>query len=158
MFTARVGGIHANNAFPDEFIYENLMIKANVIHSQFLSGFKKLLFLRSSCIYPKMADRRIVEEALLTSKLEEINEPDAIAKIAGIKMCESYARQYQASHCLDYRSVMPTNLYNVRHNHDPLNRTYCSGLSKPDFPRLIALALSVTNSSWGGDFVFWSLT
>ena len=134
------------------------MIKANVIHSQFLSGFKKLLFLRLSCIYPKMADRRIVEEALLTSKLEEINEPDAIAKIAGIKMCESYARQYQASHCLDYRSVMPTNLYNVRHNHDPLNRTYCSGLSKPDFPRLIALALSVTNSSWGGDFVFWSLT
>ena len=125
---ARVGGIHANNEFPAEFIYENLMIQTNVIHSAFLSGVKKLLFLGSSCIYPKMADQPIAEKALLTGKLEETNEPYAIAKIAGIKMCESYNRQYQASHGVDYRSVMPTNLYGVGDNYDPHNGHVVAGL------------------------------
>ena len=125
---ARVGGIHANSEFPAEFIYENLMIQTNVIHSAFLSGVKKLLFLGSSCIYPKVADQPIAEEALLTGKLEETNEPYAIAKIAGIKMCESYNRQYHASHGVDYRSVMPTNLYGVGDNYDPDNGHVVAGL------------------------------
>jgi len=107
---AKVGGIHANNTYPAEFIYKNLMIEANIIHSAFKHGVKKLLFLGSSCIYPKLADQPIREEALLTGSLECTNEPYAIAKIAGIKVCESYNRQYGNTHGIDYRSVMPTNL------------------------------------------------
>jgi GDP-L-fucose synthase len=114
---AKVGGIHANNTYPAEFIYENLMIQNNVIHSAFLSGVKKLLFLGSSCIYPKKTKQPIKEEQLLTGKLESTNEPYAIAKIAGIKMCESYNRQYGKSHSLDYRCVMPTNLYGPGDNY-----------------------------------------
>jgi len=98
---AKVGGIYANSTYPAEFIYENLMIQNNVIHSAFLSGVKKLLFLGSSCIYPKNAKQPIKEEELLTGKLEPTNEPYAIAKIAGIKMCESYNRQYGNSHGID---------------------------------------------------------
>ena len=118
---ARVGGIHANNTFPAEFIYDNLMIQNNVIHQAFLSGVKKLLFLGSSCIYPKLAPQPMSEDALLTGKLESTNEPYAIAKIAGIKMCESYNRQYGTSHEIDYRSVMPTNLYGPGDNYHPEN-------------------------------------
>ena len=104
---AKVGGIHANNTYPAEFIYENLMIEANIIHQAFLTGIKKLLFLGSSCIYPKFASQPMVESSLLSGQLESTNEPYAVAKIAGIKLCESYNRQYG----VDYRSVMPTNLY-----------------------------------------------
>ena len=118
---ARVGGIHANNTYPAEFIYQNLMIESNVIHQSFVSGVKKLLFLGSSCIYPKLADQPMNEDALLTGKLEPTNEPYAIAKIAGIKMCESYNRQYGLSHGVDYRSVMPTNLYGPGDNYHPEN-------------------------------------
>ena len=118
---ARVGGIHANNTYPAEFIYDNLMVQNNVIHQAFLSGVKKLLFLGSSCIYPKMAEQPMQEGALLTGKLEPTNEPYAIAKIAGIKMCESYNRQYGVSHGVDYRSVMPTNLYGPGDNYHPEN-------------------------------------
>jgi len=108
---AKVGGIHANNTFPAEFIYQNLMMEANVIHQAFLNDVKRLLFLGSSCIYPKLAPQPMNEDALLMGKLEPTNEPYAIAKIAGIKLCESYNRQYGQSHGVDYRSVMPTNLY-----------------------------------------------
>jgi GDP-L-fucose synthase len=118
---AKVGGIHANNTYPAEFIYENLMIQNNVIHSAFLSGVKKLLFLGSSCIYPKNSTQPMKEEELLTGKLEPTNEPYAIAKIAGIKMCESYNRQYENSHGVDYRCVMPTNLYGPGDNYHPDN-------------------------------------
>lgn len=114
---ARVGGIYANNTFPAEFIYDNLMVQNNVIHQAFVSGVKKLLFLGSSCIYPKLAPQPMSEDALLTGKLEPTNEPYAIAKIAGIKMCESYNRQYGATHGVDYRSVMPTNLYGPGDNY-----------------------------------------
>jgi GDP-L-fucose synthase len=118
---ARVGGIHANNEYPAEFIYENLMIETNLIHSAFLNGIKKLLFLGSSCIYPRNANQPIKEEDLLTGKLEPTNEPYAIAKIAGIKLCESYNRQYGKSHGVDYRSIMPTNLYGPGDNYDSKN-------------------------------------
>ena len=118
---AKVGGIYANNTFPAEFIYDNLMVQNNVIHQAFLSGVKKLLFLGSSCIYPKLAPQPMSEDALLTGKLEPTNEPYAIAKIAGIKMCESYNRQYGASHGVNYRSVMPTNLYGPGDNYHPEN-------------------------------------
>lgn len=118
---AKVGGIHANNTFPAEFIYQNLMMEANVIHQAFESGVKKLLFLGSSCIYPKLAPQPMTEGALLTGKLESTNEPYAIAKIAGIKLCESYNRQYGQSHGIDYRSVMPTNLYGPGDNYHPEN-------------------------------------
>ncbi|MBU3574758.1 GDP-L-fucose synthase [Polynucleobacter sp. UK-Mo-2m-Kol15] len=118
---ARVGGIYANNTFPAEFIYDNLMVQNNVIHQAFLSGVKKLLFLGSSCIYPKLAPQPMSEDALLTGKLESTNEPYAVAKIAGIKMCESYNRQYGQSHGVDYRSVMPTNLYGPGDNYHPEN-------------------------------------
>ncbi len=118
---AKVGGIHANNAYPAEFIYDNLMVQNNVIHQAFVSGVKKLLFLGSSCIYPKLAPQPMSEDALLTGKLEPTNEPYAIAKIAGIKMCESYNRQYGQSHDVDYRSVMPTNLYGPEDNYHPEN-------------------------------------
>ena len=118
---AKVGGIHANNTFPAQFIDENLMMQSNVIHQAFANGVKKLLFLGSSCIYPKLAPQPMSEDALLTGKLEPTNEPYAIAKIAGIKMCESYNRQYAASHGIDYRSVMPTNLYGPGDNYHPVN-------------------------------------
>ena len=118
---AKVGGVHANSTYPAEFIYENLMIQTNVIHQAFLSGVKKLLFLGSSCIYPREVSQPMSEEALLTGKLEPTNEPYAIAKIAGIKLCESYNRQYGKSHGLDYRSVMPTNLYGIGDNYHSEN-------------------------------------
>ena len=114
---AKVGGIHANSTYPAEFIYENLMIEANIIHASHLADVQKLLFLGSSCIYPKMAEQPMKEEALLTGTLEPTNEPYAIAKIAGIKLCESYNRQYGR----DYRSVMPTNLYGPNDNFHPEN-------------------------------------
>ncbi|GAW95736.1 GDP-L-fucose synthase [Colwellia marinimaniae] len=109
---AKVGGIVANNTYPADFIYENLMIECNIIHSAHLSGIQQLLFLGSSCIYPKLAQQPMQETALLTGTLEETNEPYAVAKIAGIKLCESYNRQYGR----DYRSVMPTNLYGPHDN------------------------------------------
>jgi GDP-L-fucose synthase len=118
---ARVGGIHANNKFPGSFIYENLMIQSNVIHSAFCSGVKKLLFLGSSCIYPKVTAQPMLEEALLSGYLEPTNEPYAIAKIAGIKLCESYNRQFEKSHDVDYRCVMPSNLYGFGDNYHPMN-------------------------------------
>lgn len=118
---AKVGGIHANNTYPAQFIYQNLMIQANVIEAAFRSGVKKLLFLGSSCIYPRMANQPMREDALLTGTLEPTNEPYAIAKIAGIKLCESYNRQYGAGHGVDYRCVMPTNLYGPGDNYHPDN-------------------------------------
>ena len=118
---AKVGGIHANNTYPAEFIYENLMMEANIIHQAFLHGVQKLLFLGSSCIYPRLALQPMSENDLLTGKLESTNEPYAIAKIAGIKLCESYNRQYGKSHGIDYRSVMPTNLYGPGDNYHPEN-------------------------------------
>ena len=118
---AKVGGIFANDTYPADFIYQNLMIEANVIHAAFKSGVKKLLFLGSSCIYPKLADQPMKEDALLSGYLEPTNEPYAIAKIAGIKLCESYNRQYGESHGIDYRSVMPTNLYGPGDNYHPEN-------------------------------------
>ena len=114
---AKVGGIHANNTYPAEFIYENLMMEANVIHEAWRAGIKRLLFLGSSCIYPRLAPQPMREDALLTGTLEPTNEPYAIAKIAGIKLCESYNRQYGT----DYRSVMPTNLYGPGDNYHPEN-------------------------------------
>ena len=114
---AKVGGIHANNTYPAEFIYQNLMMEANVIHAAWQADVQKLLFLGSSCIYPKLAPQPMREDALLTGALEATNEPYAIAKIAGIKLCESYNRQYR----VDYRSVMPTNLYGVGDNYHPEN-------------------------------------
>ena len=125
---AKVGGIHANNTYPADFIYENLTVQNNIIHSAFLSGVKKLLFLGSSCIYPKNANQPIKEEELLTGRLEPTNEPYAIAKIAGIKMCESYNRQYGKSHGLDYRCIMPTNLYGPGDNYHPENSHVIPGL------------------------------
>jgi GDP-L-fucose synthase len=118
---AKVGGIYANNTYPAEFIYQNLMIEANVIHQAFKSGIQKLLFLGSSCIYPRNVAQPMSEEALLTGVLESTNEPYAIAKIAGIKLCESYNRQYGDSYGIDYRSVMPTNLYGPGDNYHPEN-------------------------------------
>ena len=118
---AKVGGIYANNSLPAEFIYENIMIQSNIIHSAFLNGVKKLLFLGSSCIYPKKAKQPMQEEALLTGVLEPTNEPYAIAKIAGIKLCESYNRQYGKSFGIDYRCLMPTNLYGPGDNYHPKN-------------------------------------
>lgn len=114
---AKVGGIHANSAYPADFIYENLMIECNVIEAAARSGVKKLLFLGSSCIYPKSAAQPMAESALLTGPLEPTNEPYAIAKITGIKLCESYNRQYG----VDYRSIMPTNLYGPGDNYHPEN-------------------------------------
>ena len=125
---AKAGGIYVNNKYPAEFIYENLMIQSNIIHNAFLSGVKKLLFLGSSCIYPKNAIQPIKEEELLNGKLEPTNEPYAIAKIAGIKMCESYNRQYGKSHDIDYRCIMPTNLYGPGDNYHPENSHVIPGL------------------------------
>lgn len=114
---AKVGGIHANNTYPAEFIYDNLMVQTNVIHEAFKFGVQKLLFLGSSCIYPKAVRQPMREDALLSGILESTNEPYAVAKIAGIKLCESYNRQYG----VDYRSVMPTNLYGVGDNYHSEN-------------------------------------
>jgi len=125
---AKVGGIHANNSYPADFIYQNLMVQTNVIHSAFVNGIKKLLFLGSSCIYPKNANQPMKEDELLAGKLEPTNEPYAIAKIAGIKMCESYNRQYGTSHGIDYRSIMPTNLYGPGDNYHPENSHVIPGL------------------------------
>jgi GDP-L-fucose synthase len=125
---AKVGGIYANNSYPADFIYENLMVQTNVIHSAFENGVKKLLFLGSSCIYPKYASQPMKEDELLAGKLEPTNEPYAIAKIAGIKMCESYNRQYGTSHGVDYRSMLPTNLYGPGDNYHPKNSHVIPGL------------------------------
>jgi GDP-L-fucose synthase len=114
---AKVGGIHANNTYPAEFIYENLMMECNVVHAAHVAGVQRLLFLGSSCIYPRMAPQPMREDTLLTGTLESTNEPYAVAKIAGIKLCESYNRQYGR----DYRSVMPTNLYGPGDNYHPEN-------------------------------------
>ena len=121
---AKVGGIHANDTYPAEFIYQNLMIEANVVHEAWRAGVKALLFLGSSCIYPRMAPQPMREDALLTGTLEATNEPYAIAKIAGIKLCESYNRQYGT----DFRSVMPTNLYGPGDNYHPENSHVIPGL------------------------------
>ncbi|WP_281496482.1 GDP-L-fucose synthase [Ferrimonas balearica] len=121
---AKVGGIVANDTYPAEFIYDNLMMECNIIHSAHQAGVQKLLFLGSSCIYPKLADQPMMESALLTGTLEPTNEPYAIAKIAGIKLCESYNRQYGR----DYRSVMPTNLYGPHDNFHPENSHVIPGL------------------------------
>jgi GDP-L-fucose synthase len=125
---AKVGGIHANNNYPADFIYENIMVQTNLIHSAFLNGVKKLLFLGSSCIYPKYANQPMKEDELLAGKLEPTNEPYAIAKIAGVKMCESYNRQYGKSHGVDYRSMLPTNLYGPGDNYHPENSHVIPGL------------------------------
>jgi len=123
---AKVGGIHANSVYPAEFIYQNLMIESNVIHSSYLNGVKRLLFLGSTCIYPKSAAQPMPENSLLEGKLEETNESYAIAKIAGIKLCEAYNRQYG----MDFRSVMPTNLYGQNDNFHPENSHVIPGLMR----------------------------
>ena len=125
---AKVGGIYSNNSYPADFIYQNLMIQSNVINSSFLNGVKKLLFLGSSCIYPKNATQPMKESELLTGTLEPTNEPYAIAKIAGIKMCESYNRQYGEKYKIDYRCIMPTNLYGVGDNYHSENSHVIPGL------------------------------
>ncbi len=120
----KVGGIHANNSFPADFIYQNIMMEANVIHSSYKNHVKRLLFLGSTCIYPKAVEQPMKEDALLTNVLEPTNEPYALAKIAGIKICESYNRQ----HGTDFRSVMPTNLYGINDNFHPDNSHVIPGL------------------------------
>lgn len=144
---ARVGGIHANNTYPADFIYDNLMIQANVVQAAFAVGVQKLLFLGSSCIYPKLAAQPMREDALLTGTLEPTNEPYAIAKIAGIKLCESYNRQYGASHGVDYRSVMPTNLYGPGDNYHPENSHVIPALIRRLHDAKLAHAPSV--AIWG---------
>ena len=144
---AKVGGIHANNTYPAEFIYENLMVQANVVDAAFHNGVKKLLFLGSSCIYPRMAPQPMPESALLSGPLEPTNEPYAIAKIAGIKLCESYNRQYGASHGLDYRSVMPTNLYGPGDNYHSENNHVIPALIRRFHEAKLSKAPGVT--IWG---------
>lgn len=144
---AKVGGIHANNTYPAEFIYQNLMMQANVIDAAFQIGVKKLLFLGSSCIYPRQAPQPMAENALLTGPLEPTNEPYAIAKIAGIKLCESYNRQYGASHGIDYRSVMPTNLYGLGDNYHPENSHVIPALIRRFHEAKVSQAPKVT--IWG---------
>jgi len=144
---AKVGGIHANNTYPAEFIYDNLMVQANVVNAAFRNGVKKLLFLGSSCIYPKLAIQPMREDALLTGTLKSTNEPYAIAKIAGIKLCESYNRQYGASHGVDYRSVMPTNLYGPGDNYHPENSHVIPALIRRFHEAKLAQAPSV--AIWG---------
>jgi GDP-L-fucose synthase len=144
---AKVGGIYANNTYPADFIYQNLIIEANIIHNAFQAGVKKLLFLGSSCIYPRDAEQPMVEEALLSGKLEPTNEPYAIAKIAGIKLCESYNRQYGRSHGIDYRSVMPTNLYGPGDNYHPENSHVIPALIRRFHEAKLAGALCV--KVWG---------
>jgi GDP-L-fucose synthase len=140
---ARVGGIHANNTYPAEFIYSNLMVQANVIHAAYMNGVRKLLFLGSSCIYPRMAPQPMGEDALLTGALEPTNEPYAVAKIAGIKLCESYNRQYGT----DYRSVMPTNLYGPGDNYHPENSHVVPAMLRRFHEAKLAQAPSV--AVWG---------
>lgn len=144
---AKVGGIHANDTYPAEFIYQNLMIEANIIHSAFESNVKKLLFLGSSCIYPKLADQPMREDVLLTGPLECTNEPYAIAKIAGIKLCESYNRQYADTHNIHYRSVMPANLYGPGDNYHPENSHVIPALLRRFHEAKESNAASVT--IWG---------
>ena len=144
---AKVGGIHANNTYPADFIYQNLMIQANVIQAAFQHGVKKLLFLGSSCIYPRLAAQPMREDALLTGTLEPTNEPYAIAKIAGIKLCESFNRQYGASHGVDYRSVMPTNLYGPGDNYHPENSHVIPALIRRFYEAKLVNAPSV--AIWG---------
>ncbi len=144
---AKVGGIHANNTYPADFIYQNLMIEANVIEAAFRSGVKRLLFLGSSCIYPRLAVQPMEETALLTGLLEPTNEPYAIAKIAGIKLCESYNRQYGPSHGVDYRSVMPTNLYGPGDSYHPENSHVIPALIRRFHEAKTAHAASV--AIWG---------
>lgn len=140
---AKVGGIYANNTYPADFIYENLMIEANIIHAAHLVDVQKLLFLGSSCIYPKLATQPMAENALLTGTLEPTNEPYAVAKIAGIKLCESYSRQYSR----DYRSVMPTNLYGPNDNFHTDNSHVIPALVRRFHEAKIANAPIVT--AWG---------
>jgi len=140
---ARVGGIHANNTYPAQFIYENLMIQCNVIHAAYRAGVERLLFLGSSCIYPREAGQPMAEDALLSGKLESTNEPYAVAKIAGIKLCESYNRQY-GTH---YRSVMPTNLYGRGDNFHPVNSHVIPALIRRFHEAKVAGADAVT--VWG---------
>ena len=144
---AKVGGIHANNTYPADFIYVNLMIQANVINAAFENGVKKLLFLGSSCIYPKAVEQPMKETALLTGTLEPTNEPYAIAKIAGIKLCESYNRQHGATHGIDYRSVMPTNLYGPGDNYHPENSHVVPAMIRRFHEAKVARAPVVT--VWG---------
>ena len=144
---AKVGGTHANNTYPADFIYQNLMVQANVVDAAFRNGVKKLLFLGSSCIYPRMAVQPMREDALLTGVLEPTNEPYAIAKIAGIKLCESYNRQYGQSHGVDYRSVMPTNLYGPGDNYHPENSHVIPALIRRFHEAKLAQAQSV--AIWG---------
>lgn len=144
---AKVGGIHANNTYPADFIYGNLMVQANVIEAAFRNGVRKLLFLGSSCIYPKLALQPMREEALLTGALETTNEPYAIAKIAGIKLCESYNRQYGESHGVDYRSLMPTNLYGPGDNYHPENSHVIPALIRRFHEAKVSQASNVT--IWG---------
>jgi len=140
---AKVGGIHANNEYPAEFIYQNLMMEANIINAAHQSGVQKLLFLGSSCIYPKFAEQPMKEDALLTGTLEPTNEPYAVAKIAGIKLCESYNRQYGR----DYRSVMPTNLYGPNDNFHPENSHVIPALLRRFHEAKLANAPEVV--AWG---------
>jgi GDP-L-fucose synthase len=144
---AKVGGIFANNTYPADFMYENIMIQTNVIRSAFQAGVRRLLFLGSSCIYPKLAAQPMPETALLTGLLEETNEPYAIAKIAGIKFCESLNRQYGNSHGVDYRCVMPTNLYGPGDNYHSENSHVIPGLIKRFHDAKIAGAHDV--KVWG---------
>jgi len=144
---AKVGGIHANNTYPADFIYQNLMVQANVVEAAFQAGVQKLLFLGSSCIYPRLAQQPMREDALLTGLLESTNEPYAIAKIAGIKLCESYNRQYGESHGVDYRSVMPTNLYGIGDNYHPQNSHVIPALIRRFHEAKVANAPSVV--IWG---------
>jgi GDP-L-fucose synthase len=144
---AKVGGIHANNTYLAEFIYQNLMVQANVIDAAFRNGVQKLLFLGSSCIYPKLAQQPTAEDALLTGQLEPTNEPYAIAKIAGIKLCERYNRQYGVSHGVDYRSVMPTNLYGPGDNYHPENSHVIPALIRRFHEAKVTNAPNVT--IWG---------
>ena len=144
---ARVGGIHANNTYPAEFIYDNLMVQSNVIDAAFRNGVRKLLFLGSSCIYPKLAPQPMSESSLLTGLLEPTNEPYAVAKIAGIKTCESYNRQYGQSHGVDYRSVMPTNLYGPGDNYHSENSHVIPALLRRFHEAKVSKAPSVT--IWG---------
>lgn len=125
---ALVGGIHANNSLPADFILQNLQVQTNVISAAFEAGVKRLLFLGSSCIYPRLAPQPMSENALLTGALEPTNEPYAVAKIAGVKICESFNRQFGASHGIDYRSVMPTNLYGPGDSYDPMLSHVIPGL------------------------------
>jgi len=144
---AKVGGIHANNSFPAEFIHRNLMIQCNVVEAAFRAGTRQLLLLGSSCIYPRAVAQPMREDALLTGVLEPTNEPYAIAKIAGIKLCESYNRQYGQSHGIDFRSVMPTNLYGPGDNYHPENSHVIPGLLRRFHEAKLAGSPTVT--LWG---------